>query len=133
MSVRRWGYLDYLNSIKADVAEGLEVLEYDVFQSLYFAYSSLELKLQHDPDEVVFAVTAVLAVIMERGVLSKYKDADEFVVGFMDCYAGGGLGRALRCCRVMIGIILMVMSRGWPPHWGVWGFVGDDERIPSGF
>lgn len=91
MSVRRWGYLDYLNSIKADVAEGLEVLGYDVFQSLYFAYSSLEPKLQHDPDEVVFAVTAVLAVIMERGVLSKYKDADEFVVGFMDCYAGGGV------------------------------------------
>ncbi|MCU1055577.1 hypothetical protein [Stenotrophomonas maltophilia] len=80
-----------MNSIKADVAEGLEVLEYDVFQSLYFAYSSLELKLQHDPDEVVFAVTAVLAVIMERGVLSKYKDADEVVVGFMDCYAGGGV------------------------------------------
>lgn len=120
MIVRGWGYLDYLNSIRVDVAEGLEVLGYDVFQSLYFAYSSLELKLQHDPDEVVFALTAVLVVIMERGVLPEYKDTDEFVVGFMGCCAGGGVGLALRCCRVMIGISLMAMSRGWSPHLGVW-------------
>lgn len=127
MIVRGWGYLDYLNSIRVDVAEGLEVLGYDVFQSLYFAYSSLELKLQHDSDEVVFALTAVLVVIMERGVLPEYKDTDEFVVGFMGCCAGGGVGAGAALLQgddrdLFNGDVERVVAA-----FGGMGFVGSDE------
>lgn len=65
--MRRWGYSDYVRSVSSDVEEGMGKLGYDFGQAILFAYSSLELKLENFPEEEIFALTALLACILDRG------------------------------------------------------------------
>ncbi|WP_158229344.1 hypothetical protein, partial [Stenotrophomonas maltophilia] len=56
-------------SVSSDVEEGMDKLGYDFGQAILFAHSSLELKLENFPEEDIFALTALLACILDRGGL----------------------------------------------------------------
>ncbi len=80
--MRRWVYRDYVRSVSSDVEEGMGKLGYDFGQAILFAYSSLELKLENFPEEEIFALTALLACILDRGALSLYEVEDEIPFKF---------------------------------------------------
>ncbi len=94
--MRRWGYKDYVRSVSSDVEEGMGKLGYDFGQAILFAYSSLELKLENFPEEEIFALTALLAYILDRGALSLYEAEDEIPSKFARSCADDSVGNVSR-------------------------------------
>lgn len=92
--MRRWGYSDYVRSVSSDVEEGMGKLGYDFGQAILFAYSSLELKLENFPEEEIFALTALLACILDRGALSLCEVEDEIPFKFAGSCADDSVGNA---------------------------------------
>ena len=92
--MKPWGYRDYVRSVSSDVEEGIGKLGYDFGQAILFAYSSLELKLENFPGEEIFALTALLACILDRGALSFYEVEDEIPFKCARSCADGSVGNA---------------------------------------
>lgn len=92
--MRRWGYSDYVRSVSSDVEDGMGKLGYDFGQAILFAYSSLELKLENFPEEEFFALTALLACILDRGALSLCEVEDEIPFKFAGSCADDSVGNA---------------------------------------
>ncbi|WP_329771145.1 hypothetical protein [Stenotrophomonas maltophilia] len=87
-----WGLRE---SVSSDVEEGMDKLGYDFGQAILFAHSSLELKLENFPEEDIFALTALLACILDRGgALLLYEAEDEIPFQFARSCADDSVGNA---------------------------------------
>lgn len=84
-----WNYQEYRKSVEHDVSQGLNILGFNIDQSIGYAHAELSLRLDEFPEENALAFTALAICANQHKSLSTYAVGDEVFDEFTRAYANG--------------------------------------------